>query len=756
MILEHKKIQNLSDFFTELGKRREKGVYFYRINGYSEEIGKFLYDYYDAARKCGVIIEGKIPNPTEGNLAYYYEMMGNDFQLGMGFIMSSLKKWLPRMNRSQNENVAASIYDSLEELRRSGKTENMLRNAYIKFMCWLYYKFERIVNQLGMECLPKILYVGSISNYELLLISVLSNAGCDVVLVQPSGDEAYLKLDPYSLRSDRYGGEKLREIPSDFSLRKLREDIEKAAQNQKIFGSGNGFINCTNAWIEGSGLTDILKKPEARGDREDFFYNCYLRINGVEDKLTYANELYQFYLELRNQKRPTVIVNGSIPNPTTDEIMKIRRTNYTGAGQMIADLEKNIQYPASSVLQAVFCRAFEEVMKQEANEPGISFNRLMNKGVYLLCWIKRYQDQLFKNWKKKDISCFIHMGVCQNINEVLFMKFLARVPSDVLILNPDRNEQIILEDSLLYEINYDTSMVLKRFPEQNAQLHIGTAAYHAERELDTLMYNDSVIFRDQQFAQANTISLQTMDREIKLLWNTEIKYRPNFSTVDGVVNLPVIFSKISGVKDQKTEDYWISIKQLMTPETVVIDHPPFFTSTSPNPIKMYAAEFFKNGKLQRRKIKTHPAYPYGFLREEMQDYILDKLETMIEQRLIRGTFENGTEYTIISVALNLPKQVTRLIQNFDFTKKNPKMIYINTSEVLITLEDSIYTAFLNLLGFDVLFFIPTGYNMDNHFNQKLMEEHQAGNYMYDLQIPDWNTISLTVRTSWRDRIFRKG
>ena len=756
MILEHKKIQNLSDFFTELGKRREKGVYFYRINGYSEEIGKFLYDYYDAARKSGVIIEGKIPNPTEGNLAYYYEMMGNDFQLSMGFIMSSLKKWLPRMNRSQNENVAASIYDSLEELRRSGKTENMLRNAYIKFMCWLYYKFERIVNQLGMECLPKILYVGSISNYELLLISVLSNAGCDVVLVQPSGDEAYLKLDPYSLRSDRYGGEKLREIPSDFSLRKLREDIEKAAQNQKIFGSGNGFINCTNAWIEGSGLTDILKKPEARGDREDFFYNCYLRINGVEDKLTYANELYQFYLELRNQKRPTVIVNGSIPNPTTDEIMKIRRTNYTGAGQMIADLEKNIQYPASSVLQAVFCRAFEEVMKQEANEPGISLNRLMNKGVYLLCWIKRYQDQLFKNWKKKDISCFIHMGVCQNINEVLFMKFLARVPSDVLILNPDRNEQIIFEDSLLYEINYDTSMVLKRFPEQNAQLHIGTAAYHAERELDTLMYNDSVIFRDQQFAQANTISLQTMDREIKLLWNTEIKYRPNFSTVDGVVNLPVIFSKISGVKDQKTEDYWISIKQLMTPETVVIDHPPFFTSTSPNPIKMYAAEFFKNGKLQRRKIKTHPAYPYGFLREEMQDYILDKLETMIEQRLIRGTFENGTEYTIISVALNLPKQVTRLIQNFDFTKKNPKMIYINTSEVLITLEDSIYTAFLNLLGFDVLFFIPTGYNMDNHFNQKLMEEHQAGNYMYDLQIPDWNTISLTVRTSWRDRIFRKG
>ena len=52
----------------------------------------------------------------------------------------------------------------------------MLKNAYIKFMCWLYYKFERIVNMLGESKIPKILYEGDISNYELLLVSVLSNA----------------------------------------------------------------------------------------------------------------------------------------------------------------------------------------------------------------------------------------------------------------------------------------------------------------------------------------------------------------------------------------------------------------------------------------------------------------------------------------------------------------------------------------------------------------------------------------------------
>ena len=104
-MLEHKKIQNLSDYFVELNSRREKGVYFYRINGYSEEVGEFIKKYYDTARRTGVVIEGKIPNPDEGNLAYYNEIMGMDFQMSMDFIHVSLRKWLPRMNEFQRQNV---------------------------------------------------------------------------------------------------------------------------------------------------------------------------------------------------------------------------------------------------------------------------------------------------------------------------------------------------------------------------------------------------------------------------------------------------------------------------------------------------------------------------------------------------------------------------------------------------------------------------------------------------------------------------
>lgn len=120
-MLEHKKIQNLSDYFVELNSRREKGVYFYRINGYSEEVGEFIKKYYDTARRTGVVIEGKIPNPDEGNLAYYNEIMGMDFQMSMDFIHVSLRKWLPRMNEFQRQNVAAPFMTLWIPCEKPGK-----------------------------------------------------------------------------------------------------------------------------------------------------------------------------------------------------------------------------------------------------------------------------------------------------------------------------------------------------------------------------------------------------------------------------------------------------------------------------------------------------------------------------------------------------------------------------------------------------------------------------------------------------------
>lgn len=753
----HNKIKNLNDFFVERDSRPNRCVYFYRINGYTEEIGQFIQKYYEAARLSGVIIEGRIPNPDEKNLAYYEEIMGLNFRMNLDFISQSLKKWLPRMNDYQRGNVARALYETLDTLRRSGKNDNMLKNAYIKFMCWLYYKFERIVNMLGENKIPKILYEGEISSYELQLVTILSNAGCDAVLLQYGGDIRYQSLDADNRISDNLVLPDMREFPPYFTLKWVRSEIQNALNNERIYGIKPQIINCTNAWIEGNGFADFKKNIAERGSDPKLYYNCFYRISGVEDKLTYASELYQFQLELTNNSRRVVIVDACIPKPDMEEIAAVKRKNYTRQDEMLMDLSANIQYTANIELQRAMVKAFLDMMLAEAKTPDMNLNKLTNKAVYMLCWLRRYQKQLFSNWKMPDISCFIHMGPCQDENEALFLRMLARLPVDVLILNPNLNTRCCLADTLLYEIHFTESLSLDRYPRQSADVQVGTVAYHAERELDGLMYQDTGVYRNRQYGKAVSITLQTMYEEIQILWKEELKYRPNFSTENGVVMLPVIFAKVSGVKDGIVQKYWSSIKELIVEDTFVVKNVPYIDSTAPNPMKMYAVEFFKNGRLQRKKIRENPNYPYGFLRDDVQEHIFDKLQLLIESKVIRGTFENGTEYTIVATILNMPKEIVRLIQKFDFTKKNPKLIYINTGEKMISLEDSILTAFLNLAGFDVVFFVPTGYqNIEKYFNRRLMEEHQIGEYVYDLQVPNMALVSSGTKLSWRDKLFRRG
>jgi len=756
-MFEHKALGSLDDFFLEYAKRREQGVYFYRINGYHELVGAFLIRYYEEARKKGAVIEGKIPNPDEKNLAYYEEMMGMEFQLSMGFLSSALRRWLPRMRDYQRNNLAASLYDALDAMRREGKNENMLRNAYIKFMCWLYYKFERVAGRLGEQELPKVLYEGNISSYELRMLHILSSAGCDVVLLQYQGDGGYCALDRESRFSRRLELPGMGEFPKGFCIKSIRNQLEEKEKAGRLYGIPPKLKNCTNAWIEGKGLSDVLKPARERGEDTGLFYNCFLRIRGVEDKLVYLNELYQFQQGIAAAKRNLVIVENEIASPSNEEISQVRRKQYTDAEQMAADLSVNLVYAADMEMQRLMKKAFLDLMlEQAAGMPG-NLNRLTNRAIYLLCWLRRYQDQLFKGWEAPQTACFVYLGGCKNENEAIFLRFLSRLPVDVVVLVPDQTRQCCLQADNLFEIRYTDSMQVAKFPREGSRLQLSTAAYHAERELDTIMYQDTGMYRNQQYQKAVSATLQSIYEEIAILWDQELKYRPNFAVVENVVTLPVILAKVSGVKDGDVPQYWSGIKKLLTPETLVIKGAPYIRPEDANPVKAYATQFVKNGRLLRARIKSHSCYTYGVLREEVQEHILDKLQLLLEQRLIKGIYENGTEYTAISVVLNLNRDILRMIQKFDFTRKNPKIVYINTSEAVISLEDSILTAFLNLVGFDIVFFVPTGYQcIEKHFHSQVMEEHQIGEYVYDLRIPNFDTITAKPRRSWRDRLFKRG
>lgn len=744
------RIEKLHDYFSACSRRREQAVFFYRMAGYSGEVAAFLTQYDQAARTNGVVIEGRIPNPDPKQLDYLAEMMGSDFQLDAGFLTQKLTRWLPRLTGAQREAVVTAMTATLQDLQAHGKNENMLRNAYIKYMCWLYYKFERILGRLGGDELPKILYDGTVSSYELQLLVILARAGADIVLLERAGDADYLRCDPTSQYAQLYQAPGLTPFPADFSLRQLREQGRQQAERQKLYGAPAGIAPCTNAWMKAPDGKEILTAVRARGDDPKLFYNAFVVQYGVEDKLLFPSDMVAFYQQLKREGRKVCLENGRLPPPTPEEIAAVRRRNHQTAEQLAADLAANLQYPNNQQLQTLMRQAFLDVVLEEDKAVGGNLNRLLNKAVYLVAWMKRYQKDLFQNWQAPEVGVFILFGACSGDNEALFLRLLAKLPVDVLVLLPDLNAPCVLKDPALLDLHKEHSLPMTDFPVEPSQMRVRTAAYQAEREMDSILYQNTGLYRAKQHQKAEAVTLQTMYEEIGLLWDQELKYRPGFAAEGDTVTVPVLLEKICGIKDGPILPYWLEIKKLVTPETTLVTKLPWQTGLEANPMKPYATQFLRQGRLQREKIKQHKDYPYGILRPEIQDYLLDKLQVLLDEKLIAGTYQNGTEYTIVSTILGLPKDLLRRIQNFDFTKKNPKLIIISTTEETLSLEDSILVAFLNLVGFDILFFVPTGYqSIEKYFQKPFANEHQLGPYRYDLQVPDFRTLHEGGKSSIR-------
>lgn len=744
------RIEKLHDYFSVCSCRREQAVFFYRMAGYSGEVAAFLTQYDQAARTNGVVIEGRIPNPDPKQLDYLAEMMGSDFQLDAGFLTQKLTRWLPRLTGAQREAVVTAMMATLQDLQAHGKNENMLRNAYIKYMCWLYYKFERILGRLGGDELPKILYDGTVSSYELQLLVILARAGADIVLLERAGDAGYLHCDPTSQYAQLYQAPGLTPFPADFSLRQLREQGRQQAERQKLYGAPAGIAPCTNAWMKAPDVKEILTAVRARGDDPKLFYNVFVVQYGVEDKLLFPSDMVAFYQQLKREGRKVCLENGRLPPPTPEEIAAVRRRNHQTAEQLAADLAANLQYPNNQQLQTLMRQAFLDVVLEEDKAVGGNLNRLLNKAVYLVAWMKRYQKDLFQNWQAPEVGVFLLFGACSGDNEALFLRLLAKLPVDVLVLLPDLNAPCVLKDPALLDLHKEHSLPMTDFPVEPSQMRVRTAAYQAEREMDSILYQNTGLYRAKQHQKAEAVTLQTMYEEIGLLWDQELKYRPGFAAEGDTVTVPVLLEKICGMKDGPILPYWLEIKKLVTPETTLVTKLPWQTGLEANPMKPYATQFLRQGRLQREKIKQHKDYPYGILRPEIQDYLLDKLQVLLDEKLIAGTYQNGTEYTIVSTILGLPKDLLRRIQNFDFTKKNPKLIIISTTEETLSLEDSILVAFLNLVGFDILFFVPTGYqSIEKYFQKPFANEHQLGPYRYDLQVPDFRTLHEGGKSSIR-------
>ena len=726
-------LSNIEDYFQVQSKRTKKGVYFYRIIGYDEETLKFFRKYQTSAQRKGTYINQTIKNPDMEDIQYLSTIIRKEFELNENNIKQEVGIWLKFLSANQIKLVSESIYEVLNELQKKGININILKNTYIKFLYWLKYKFENSIKYIDQDEVPKILYEGDIGKNELYMLRVLSLAGCDVMYINFLSEESYIKFDGESKYSMRIVKEK-RQIPQvHFSKIDLRAIEEKENMLKKI---NNAKINLnTNNWLTGDFLEAIYKENETRNPQNLLeINNMFIKYIGIDNKEEYNNRLYNLKKRLIVKGKKIILIEKQIENPTMEEVNKVR-FSYKNKEDIVCQIMQKIDVSKDENINNIIKKEILEIINKYQAQ---NLAQIYNFGLKLLCWIERYCKKLFLNYDKRQLPILIYYGTCNKI-EATFVCLMAKLPVDVIYISPNKMDAEKFKESYITDnakiIELEKSIENMEFPKNEVKERASTVAYSAERELDQILYNDTGMYRNKQFKTCKSITLKTTYEEIAILWKEEAKFRPSFKVEENMVVVPNIFAKICGVKNSDGSEYLKSIQDMITEDTILIRKFPYIKQDAPNEFRNKVYKFLDNEKIKIEEIKKCKEYKYGFLNNNTQDYILSKIQEMINLKLILPN-EIAINQKITYTLLNIDKQILRMIQQFDFTKNIPKIIIIDVDEEIPTVEDCILLLFLNLIGFDIIIYTPTGYqNIEKYINSNLYEEYQIGDYIYNLEIP---------------------
>lgn len=728
-------LERLKTCFLPLDRRVPSQPCFFRLIGRDAagETLALLERFTALAAKNGACLTG-LPNPTREETDRFYQEAGTQFSPNRALIDRQVSLWLGQVRPQRRPALSEAIWNALYLLQKQNVNGNILKNVYTKFMCWLRGPAGRALTGLGGTEPPKVLFQGDVSRHEVLFLHLLHQAGCDVWYLHFLSGASYDRADPEGRYSRLIAGE-VREAPPQPVSPPAPAPIPApppapAARNRQMTQALE-----LNRWVGDRPVWDALLLPAGRRGGEGPS-NLFALMLGADQRETYRNRLFRLKRSLDESGRPWLLMDQKIQPPTPAETEVFRVRNLARPAMVHALAER---MPRGLPWTQKAQRALALVMERHP-EPNDS--RFFNYSVRLACWLRRCAGQLFPGQASgKEPPALLYYGPITE-PEVALLWALAQMGADVLYISPQKTDAFETHflPHIWLETSFEDSLPLEPFPQREEKVRARTTAYDAQQELDHLLYSDTGMFRDRQFTRSQPVTLKTTYDEVGQLWPEEAQYRPSFRTEDGVVYVPNLFSKICGVEKGDVNLYWDHIQSMLTPGTYLISSLPFLPPVGAEGIDRRAARtFLHDGRLDPRALTASRFYRYGYLPEDTQTYILEKIQALMDYDLI---VDGGPDLpaVMLSVLMNLDKELLRLLQSFDFTRAIPKLLVVDATETLFSLEECVLLAFLNLVGFDIAVFTPTGYrNLEAHIRPDSFDTLIAGDYLYDLTVPDLRT-----------------
>lgn len=719
---------------------------FVRYVGYDnpDSFRSLLIEQFAAANKSGLFFKEKLPAAATDEITAATAYTAASFD-NADDIKRSLDMWLRDVNiPADSKRLSEIMAKAVSECGVNKK------NTYFVLLCWIM-KYLRTR--------PSVLfYVGSPTLRELYFLCMMNAAGVKITLVSYGLDADFQKL-AFSDMVTINGGRNTAPLQIDFGKIDLSREAklsEMRAESERVENTVTR-LDTTAAGIFEDFLKDRKSRVIAKGGvyTQDGEIPVYCAgIIGYDDDAVYTNMLIKFKESFGGLKKQLIFIEKTLDNPNAEEVKALGAVTRTSTEDMIDALAMLIKLNGDRTRTALAQRTLREMLS-ELNTGNQTL--VYNYGTKLVTWLYRCTQARKYSVQYEDIPVVVYYGDISQ-SELLFLHFMSRCGFDVIYITPNKNNF-----DLTYAKNLNGRMQLFQLPQSKesgcyptkaVKVKVATVAYSAERDLDTMLYGgDTGIYRNFQFPNSQSVTLKTTFEEIGILWKQEARFRQGFSTAGNLVSIPNIFAKISGVEDGNMDKYWDDVRSKLTPETVLIVKDKSVQQQE-NAVDLAAyRQFYRNGEIDAERLKASTLNRFSYLPDRIQDMLLYKLQETVSSGFIKLTGDN-LMCAVMHFGLNLDKELTKIIQQFDFTRTIPKIIYIDTIEDPFSLGECIRTVLCSLIGFDVLIYTPTGYkNIESYVTNDAFEEHTLNQYMYNTEVPKFKIPSEEKNSGFFGKLF---
>ena len=550
--------------------------------------------------------------------------------------------------------------DMYSELRMLVKSDDAVRSSVIKVVYWLRNQFKDILeNYTGNN-----IYINIQMNKQFLyLLYALSKLGNNIVIV----DENY--------------NQEMYKLYNNFQLH-----IDNTHERKRL--GGVTLISVDEA-LE---IIDINKVTKGK-----------TLIIGEDKAGSLNNKLCEIWDEQIENSKYTIYSQG-IPMPNVDEISRIqiyadRKEMSVLLRQFNVAVFNNIRTKCYKEQAYQFARSF---LKKESN-----YDKAVNKLTLFVALLNRYDISYDK------YICYgeIHKRV------VRFFDFLYEIGKQVVVIDTAGSMEDRVDQGKWKVVQVGDKMNYHPYPNKVINKSI---AYNASREIDEMLYSGDTpgLYRDRHYKTCSVVGMSTTFDEMLLLWKSDNTVRPGFRSDRNGIVIPVIYARVLGVcnkyKDKISEfsgDHSIiyySIDEVMGDAINTMEIQNGVDINSP---RNEQKPLVTGAGLDIEYIISMANFSYKHLDTDVQLHVLNKLNNIINGDNLYGCRKREFIDRVLNVGLNLSKRIQQEMQWYDYTKQSPKLVIICNTEKQLGINESILCTLINNCGWDIVFIVPTHYNI---------------------------------------------